>query len=64
MVKGLAATCALIALSAQPTKSALLRIKRDSLCVTNGIVSMRPDGRLEIDTPSSRGVVRVASSLP
>jgi hypothetical protein len=29
------------------------------LCVTNGSVSVLPDGRLGIDTPSSRAVVRV-----
>jgi hypothetical protein len=36
------------------------RIDRDDLCVTNGTVSMLPGGRLAIDTPSSRAVVRAA----
>jgi hypothetical protein len=51
-------------LSAAPATAApaLQRINRDNLCVTNGVVSARPDGRLEIDTPSSRGVVRVATA--
>ncbi len=33
------------------------RIVEGSLCVTNGTVSSRPDGRLAIETPSSRAVV-------
>src|ERR1700680_5017712 len=51
-------------LSAAPATDApaLQRINRDNLCVTNGVVSVRHDGRLEIDTPSSRGVVRVATA--
>ena len=33
------------------------RIGRDQICVTNGAVSSLPDGRLTIETASSRGVV-------
>ena len=40
----------------------LQRIEKDQLCVTNGAVSTLPEGRLSIDTPSSRGVVRVATA--
>jgi hypothetical protein len=39
----------------------LQRIERSGLCVTNGAVSMLSDGRLAIDTPSSRAVVRAAT---
>lgn len=35
----------------------LSRIGRDQICVTNGAVSALPDGRLAIQTASSRGVV-------
>jgi hypothetical protein len=34
------------------------RVGAGSLCVTNGIVSPLPDGRLAIETASSRGVIR------
>ncbi|MFI5014060.1 MAG: hypothetical protein ACHQAY_17120 [Hyphomicrobiales bacterium] len=34
-------------------------IRLDELCVTNGTVTSLPDGRMQIDTPSSRAVVRV-----
>jgi hypothetical protein len=37
------------------------RIGREELCVTNGTVSSLPAGRLAIDSPSSRAVVRVAT---
>ena len=39
----------------------LQRIDRNDLCVTNGTVAVLPNGRLGIDTPSSRAVVRVAT---
>ena len=39
----------------------LHRISREELCVTNGIVSPLPDGRLAIETPSSRAVVRAVT---
>jgi hypothetical protein len=38
----------------------LQRIDRNDFCVTDGAVSILPGGRLAIDTPSSRAVVRVA----
>ena len=40
----------------------LQRVGRDKVCVTNGAVTELPDGRMEIDTPSSRGVVRIATA--
>jgi hypothetical protein len=40
----------------------LERISRESLCVTNGTVSPLPDGRLAIDSASSRAVVRKATA--
>ena len=45
-------------LAAAPPVPLLQRIDRKELCVTNGIVSTLPDGRLTIDTPSSRAIVR------
>jgi hypothetical protein len=39
-------------------QSALQRIDRDRLCVTNGAVTGLPGGRLAIETPSSRGFVQ------
>lgn len=40
---------------------ALMRVDREKLCVTNGAVSVLSDGRLAIDTPSSRAFVRIAT---
>jgi len=40
---------------------ALQRIDRDRLCVTNGAVSTLPDGRLTIETPSSRAIVQAGT---
>jgi hypothetical protein len=40
----------------------LQRIDRDRLCVTNGTVSVLANGRLAIDTPSSRAVVQSAAT--
>jgi hypothetical protein len=40
---------------------ALQQIDRDRLCVTNGVVLAQPDGRLAIETPSSRAIVRTGS---
>jgi hypothetical protein len=50
--------------SMPPVTSAatLQRIERDKLCVTNGVVSELPNGRLAIDTPSSRAVVLVPTA--
>jgi hypothetical protein len=42
----------------QGSPPALERIDRDRLCVTNGAVSALADGRLAIETPSSRAVVQ------
>jgi hypothetical protein len=41
--------------------SALQRIDRDRLCVTNGAVAALPDGRLSIETASSRATVQAAA---
>jgi hypothetical protein len=40
----------------------LQRIDRDRLCVTNGAVSVLANGRLAIETPSSRAVVQAAAT--
>jgi len=42
-------------------QSALQRIDRDRLCVTNGAVTASPGGRLAIGTPSSRGFVQAGT---
>jgi hypothetical protein len=39
----------------------LQQIDRDRLCVTNGAVSALPDGRLTIETPSSRAIVQAGT---
>jgi len=39
----------------------LQRVDRNDFCVTNGALSMLPGGRLAIDTPSSRAVIRAAA---
>jgi hypothetical protein len=39
----------------------LRAIGRDQLCVTNGAISSLPDGRLAIETPSSRAVLRAST---
>ena len=40
----------------------LQAIGKDKLCVTNGTVTTLPSGKLAIDTPSSRAVVRVRTT--
>jgi hypothetical protein len=40
---------------------ALQRIDRDRLCVTNGAVAALPDGRLAIETASSRAIVQAGA---
>jgi hypothetical protein len=40
---------------------ALQRIDRDRLCVTNGEVAALPDGRLAIETASSRAIVQAGA---
>src|SRR5712671_878191 len=52
--------CAPCAIAQKASGPALQRIDRNDLCVTNGAVSMLPGGRLAINTPSSRAVVRAA----
>src|SRR5258708_3635120 len=50
--------CCPCALAQNESGSALQRIDRNNLCVTNGSVSALSSGWLAIDTPSSRAVVR------
>ena len=58
------AACAFILLAGAPGLLAaepppvLQRVDAASLCVTNGTIRPLPDGRLSIDSASSRGVVR------
>ncbi len=52
--------CAPCAIAQKASEAALQRIDRQDLCVTNGTVSTLPGGRLAINTPSSRAVVRAA----
>jgi len=52
--------CPPCAFAQKESGTALHRIDRNDLCVTNGTVSMLPGGRLAINTPSSRAVVRAA----
>src|SRR5262249_16626549 len=54
--------CAPCAFAQTTSGTALHRIERDDLCVTNGAVSMLPGGRLAINTPSSRAVVRAVEN--
>jgi hypothetical protein len=46
------------ALGAATSEASLRRVKLAELCVTNGAVAALPDGKLAIDTASSRGVVQ------
>jgi hypothetical protein len=55
------AICSPGALARQGLGPELQRIDRNDLCVTNGTVSALPDGRLAIDTPSSRAIIRTAA---
>lgn len=62
-----AVTCAfLVFLSCSSGHSrpsaALWQVESKDLCVTNGAVAALPDGRLAIDTPSSRAVLRVQTA--
>ncbi len=56
--------CAACAFAQKGSASAVQRVGRDNLCVTNGAVSVLPGGQLAIDTPSSRAVVRAAAETP
>jgi hypothetical protein len=44
-----------------PAQDALVRVAPDALCVTNGEIATISDGRMAINTPSSRAIVRVPS---
>jgi len=50
--------CAAPAFADDAPARSLRRVDRAALCVTNGVVSALPDGRLGIETASSRGFVR------
>ena len=58
---GLVLVCVPVALGYARAGAELLRISRDELRVTNGTVGALRDGKLTIDTPSSRAVIRHAS---
>jgi hypothetical protein len=47
--------------SAQQSATSFSRIDRSDLCVTNGAVTAERDGKLAVNTPSSRAVLRFAS---
>jgi len=49
-------------MAAEMPAAPLQRVERGTLCVTNGIVSGLSGGRLSVETPSSRAVLRVASA--
>jgi hypothetical protein len=40
----------------------LQRVTRDQLCVTNGEITTTPQGRLAINTPSSRAIVQIPTA--
>jgi hypothetical protein len=40
----------------------LQRVARDQLCVTNGEITTTPNGRLAINTPSSRAIVQIPTA--
>src|SRR5258708_2016843 len=52
--------------SAQPLRFVpgpdLQRVDRNDLCVTNGVVSTQPNGRIAIDSSSSRAVIRIPAA--
>src|SRR5260370_38399115 len=55
--------CTLAHSTPSATSSPALRaIGKDKLCVSNGAVTTLPSGKLAIDTPSSRAVVRVGTT--
>jgi hypothetical protein len=54
----LAGTSVARAVSPVPYPGELDRVPLDGLCVTNGVISTLSDGRLAIDSPSSRAVAR------
>ncbi|HYM02489.1 MAG TPA: hypothetical protein VET85_06045 [Stellaceae bacterium] len=56
--RGCAAIAVLLVLGVVPARAEDRRVGAEALCVTNGAVSARPDGKLAIETPSSRGWVR------
>lgn len=59
MLTVLGSALSAVAQSASPP--ALERIDRGRLCVTNGVVSPLPGGRLAIETPSSRAIVQTGA---
>lgn len=56
--RAIATVFSLCAIRAIAGDGALRPVGRAALCVTNGVVSASPDGRLAIETASSRGFVR------
>jgi hypothetical protein len=48
------------AIAQEPRSADLQRIDRARLCVTNGVVTGLADGRLAVDTPSSRAIVQAS----
>src|SRR5262249_62031347 len=52
---------AICLLGQQGAGSSLQRVDRGDLCVTNGVGSLLPSGRLAIETPSSRAVIRTVT---
>lgn len=54
------ALSALIVLAMQPAR--LQRVSRDQLCVTNGEITTTSNGRLAINTPSSRAIVQMPAA--
>jgi len=58
----LALTTLAVCPAADPAGSAppLQAVTREGLCVTNGVVSMLPGGRLAVDSASSRAVAQVS----
>jgi len=58
-MKARALASAVLALGIQPPLQA---ISRDQLCVTNGEITTTAGGRLAINTPSSRAIVKNAST--
>ena len=54
--------CASSAAAQKGSLPALQQIDRDRLCVTNGVVSATPGGRLTIETPSSRAIVQAGTA--
>ncbi len=61
MMKSAVPLILVVCVSGPAFAASFTRIAERDLCVTNGVVTTAPDGRMTVETPSSRAVLRMPS---